>query len=228
MCAVSELTRYERAPHDLAILAAANSLQVAVLTAAHESSEDAFQRFSQVARSIPADLGQPHLAVLGSLLVIHTAHWWDTVAPHARELDFRRLYLLLTAPSGQLRGLYLEVLATLQAARDASPRPHTSSQDARVIAALEYVRSHCTDHPLRLDDVARAAHVSRWHLERLIRRDTGKCFTWHARCGRLDAACRLLASSALSIKEVADRVGYPHVSEFTRDFKGMFKVAPRE
>lgn len=213
--------------HDSAVLAAANALQVAVLTAPHEWLDEAFQRLIQVARNIPADLDQPHLAVLRSLLVIHTAHLSDTVAPHAHGVVFRRLCQAGTASSGQLRDLYLEVLSMLREARDGAPRTG-AFQDHRVAAALDYVRSHCTDHPLRLGDVARAVHVSRWHLGRLILRDTGATFTRHVRNARLDAACRLLASSALSIKEVADRVGYPHVSEFTRDFKSGFNVAPRE
>jgi AraC-like DNA-binding protein len=218
----------ERLPDDLAVLAVANALQVAVLSAGPQSSESAFLHFAQVTQNIPGDLDQPHLSVVRSLLVIHTAHWWATAAPISHELVFRPLCRLMTAPSGQLRGLYVEILAGLRAAWDAASHPHESSQDARVTAALEYVRAHCTDYALRLDDVARAVHVSRWHLERLIRRDTGQCFTWHARRARLEVGCRLLASSTLIIKEVADRVGYSHASEFTRDLKSMFAVTPSE
>ena len=215
-------------PADLVVLNVANALQVTVLAETHEGSDDAFQRFVQIAKDIPLDLDQPHLAVLRSLLVSHAARWSDNVAPHAHELVFRGLYQLLTAPCERLAGLYLDIMAIVRAARDAAAGPRASSTQAQVIAALEYVRTHYTDHPLRLGDVARAVHVSRWHLGRLIRRDTGECFTRHVRNVRLDAACRLLVWPGLSIKEVAYRAGYPHVSQFTRDFKGLFDVAPRE
>lgn len=218
----------EAQTHDAAVLDAANALQIAVLTAPHEWSDAAFQRLIQVTKNIPPDLDQPHLAVLRSLLVIHTAHLSDTLAPHAHGVVFRRLCQAGTVSSAELRDLYLEVLSVLRASRDAAPASGAPSQDPRVTAALDHVRSHCTDHPLRLGDVARTLNVSRWHLGRLIRRDTGEPFTRHVRSARLGAACRLLTSAPLSIKEVADRVGYPHVSEFTRDFKSAFKMAPRD
>ncbi len=213
---------------DLAVRAVANALQVAVLRTGPQSCETAFGRFAEVTHSIPEDLDQPHLAVVRSLLVIHSVRWWATTAPFSPELMLKPLYRLITAPSAQLCGSYTELLAELRAAWDAASHRHELSQDARVTAALEYVRAHYSDRPLRLVDVARAVHVSRWHLERLIRRNTGRCFTWHTRRARVDAACRLLVSSTLLIKEIADRVGYSHATEFTRDFRDLFAVTPSE
>jgi transcriptional regulator GlxA family with amidase domain len=100
--------------------------------------------------------------------------------------------------------------------------------DARVTAALAYVRAHCTSGRLPVAAVARAAHTSPWHLTRLVKRETGMALHAHIRAARRDVVRTLLESSTLSMKEVAARAGYRSGGELSRDFKRAFDMSPKE
>jgi AraC family transcriptional regulator, arabinose operon regulatory protein len=45
---------------------------------------------------------------------------------------------------------------------------------------------------------------------------------------RLDKACRLLVTSTMSVIEIADHLGYPDSFSFSKQFKKVKKVTPRE
>lgn len=216
------------AADDTALVEFMSALQVVLLSGVGEDPLADLERFAELAQRIPSTCSQPHSAILQSVLIIHVGHWSCTVVPDTAAAVLRALSAVRDARGGDLRDKYLAALAIVRTMLVGPHRGRYRTSDPRVEAALQYVRSHYTDHPLRLDDVARTVHVSRWHLERLMKQHTGLRFTAHVRQARLTAACRLLESPGLSLKEVAARIGYPHVSEFTRDFKAAFHMAPRD
>lgn len=215
---------------DSALVEVTSALQVAVLVGQCDAPQDALRSFRNVANAIPDGLSQRHLSVLRSLLVANVALWTRVVVPHAQDSILSRLPVLLTASAGQIRVAYLDLLSAVDRALAVAAIAAISKPllDSRVAGALAYICAHCTEHPLRLDDVARASHVSRWHLERLLKRETDRPFNVHVRAARLDMVCQFLTTSTLSLKEVSARVGYPHVSELTRDFRRVMGVSPRE
>jgi AraC-like DNA-binding protein len=203
------------------------SLQVAVLAGVLEKPRETLERFDRIASGIPSTVRPPYLTVLGSLLAIHTARWTLGVLPRAHELVLRTFSEMLSVDSARFRDRYHVVLAAIRRALDQPDAPIEVHTEPRVTAALLFVRLNCCNHSLRLDDVARAVNVSRSHLEHLMKRHTGCPFKVHVRQARIHAACRLLESTTLTVKEVAGRVGYPHVSELTRDFRLVLNTAPR-
>jgi AraC-like DNA-binding protein len=219
----------KEAQADALLLNIVNTMQVAVLASETADASEAAGHFANIAKLIPAELQQPHLSVLRSVLFLHVARWAKHAAPHAQSAVIDAASAMVTADVSRLAETYLTAVSVVGAALNntRAGQRHTGF-DTRVAQALGYVRSHCTDHPLRLDDVARSVHVSRWHLERLIKKQTGRRFKLHVRGARLEAACELLELSTLSVKEIAARIGYPHVSELTRDFKAAFRVPPRQ
>ena len=78
-----------------------------------------------------------------------------------------------------------------------------------------------------IDDWARAFHLSCSYLSHLFKQATGASLGHVLHEQRLQRAARLLATSNLSVKEIASAVGYEHTSSFTRAFERRFEQGPR-
>ena len=72
---------------------------------------------------------------------------------------------------------------------------------------------------LHVSAVAHDLGVSTEHLCRVLKRHTGLTFVTLLRRTRVRAACRLLQTTTLSMKEIAGRAGFSSASRFDRDFK---------
>ena len=79
---------------------------------------------------------------------------------------------------------------------------------------------------LSVDDIARVAGVSRFHLSRLFALVVGQSLTAYARARRLSEAARALAGGAPDILAVALTAGYGSHEAFTRAFREHFGVTP--
>jgi len=100
--------------------------------------------------------------------------------------------------------------------------------DRRVTAALQFVQDRCAERTPLLNDAAAFVGLSRWHLERLIHRQTHRCFREHLRDFRLGRAAALLRDEpALSVKQVAGRCGYATSGALCRDFRRHLGASPR-
>ncbi len=94
--------------------------------------------------------------------------------------------------------------------------------------ALDFMASHYADAGLRLEDVARAAHLSADHFGRLFRQRTGMSPMARLQALRIEHACRLLDQQSLRIHEVAEHVGFQDPFHFSRVFSQKTGVGPRE
>jgi AraC-like DNA-binding protein len=80
--------------------------------------------------------------------------------------------------------------------------------------------------PCTTRDLAREFGLSPSRLQHLFKERTGaRLGQWLAEL-RLQRAARLLAESNMSVKEVANAVGYGHSSSFVRAFERVFHQAP--
>jgi AraC-like DNA-binding protein len=79
-----------------------------------------------------------------------------------------------------------------------------------------------------LDDLASRSKVSSSTILRACREAVGLSPIRRLKQIRLGMACGLLEHSERSITEIAQRVGYSRIHEFSRDFKKEFQVSPRE
>lgn len=93
-------------------------------------------------------------------------------------------------------------------------------------AALELVRARFGE-PLKVDDLARAAEMSRQQLERRMRRALGVSAKQYVLRVRLDEATRLLATTDLPIAEIATRCGFYDQAALTRRFARAVGMTPR-
>jgi AraC family transcriptional regulator len=102
-----------------------------------------------------------------------------------------------------------------RAPRDA---PGSGAQDPRVRAAVAHMHASLAD-PIGLDDLARAARMSRFHFSRLFRDETGQAPYQYLLRLRVTRAQELLRSGDSSVTEAAIATGFSDFSRFASTFK---------
>ncbi|MBW8880481.1 MAG: AraC family transcriptional regulator [Asticcacaulis sp.] len=91
--------------------------------------------------------------------------------------------------------------------------------------ALWYIENNF-NRQIDLDDIARAAQVSRFHLARVFDARMGQPVMAYVRNRRLSEAARRLAAGAPDILAVALDSGYGSHEAFTRAFRDLFATTP--
>jgi AraC family transcriptional regulator len=120
---------------------------------------------------------------------------------------------------------------------DAPSRSATrSAYVERINLAVDHVLTHL-DGPLRLVDVARAAHLSPFHFHRVFQGMTGETLADFVKRVRLDKAVSMMAHAPAGrdpgaraarppLSQIAAACGFSSSSDFSRSFKQRFGVAP--
>lgn len=94
-----------------------------------------------------------------------------------------------------------------------------------VLRATSFMSRHYMED-VSLQWVADHVSVSSYYLSKLFSMVRGKTFVEVLTEIRVEQACRLLSDSVLSIKQIAERVGYSDSSYFTRAFKRQTGTTP--
>jgi AraC family transcriptional regulator of adaptative response / methylphosphotriester-DNA alkyltransferase methyltransferase len=98
----------------------------------------------------------------------------------------------------------------------------TLLEEANAIVATEYASD------LSLDDIARRVATSRRQLQRAYAEIGGTTFRDHLTRVRMDRAAEMLATRDLTVREVAQRVGYRQPAQFAKAFRRERGVAPSD
>lgn len=96
-----------------------------------------------------------------------------------------------------------------------------------VKAALKYMEEHYSEHIL-LSDVADHVYVSQWHLSKLLNRETGRKYSDLLNGFRIQKAKEYLADPALTIADIAEKVGYTDLANFSRVFRRLTGMSANE
>ena len=105
------------------------------------------------------------------------------------------------------------------------PRGQGLSQRA-FLRALRFMEANIGER-LLLEDVARAAHLSRSHFARGFRNSTGLSVMAYLRKLRIERAKALLLETDINIAELAIHLGFSHHSHFSRLFRQQVGLCPR-
>lgn len=135
-------------------------------------------------------------------------------------------------PSRRLLGFLncLDLLANAPHTTLAS-HPATSSlrsdDQQRIDRVCLYVQEHHTA-PIRLQEVADLAGMTRTSFCRFFQRLMGRPFMAYVHELRVSAACKLLTQTDLSVSDVCFRVGFGNIANFNRVFKRLRGKTPSQ
>lgn len=110
--------------------------------------------------------------------------------------------------------------------RGAAPHLPGVAGDRVVRAAAALMRRHL-EQPLSIPEIARYLGLSQRGLEQRCLRAAGRSPQSLYALIRMSEAQRLVQDTALSVAEIAGRVGYADASAMTRSFRRAFGLSPR-
>ena len=133
------------------------------------------------------------------------------------------------SPAGGYRWMETLIGIAVRASEEAAPARQTIS-DRRLQDVLRFIEVHLSDPQLSTAMVAKGCGISPRYLSFLLRLK-GTSFSELVWEQRLEKAKDWLSSSdprEISISEIAYGVGFKSPAHFSRMFKRVFKVNPRE
>ncbi len=92
--------------------------------------------------------------------------------------------------------------------------------------ALQYIHHHHQD-PLTLDQIAKVACLSKYHLSHRFKQEVGLSVMDYVRRIRLEKAAFYLTSSTLSLQQIATLAGFSDANYFGRMFKKEYGCTPK-
>jgi AraC family transcriptional regulator of arabinose operon len=98
-------------------------------------------------------------------------------------------------------------------------------RDPRMVKALELIHRRLSSR-MTVGEMAQAAGLSVSGFAHLFREVTGAAPAQYVELRRLEKASELLRSSPLSVKEVADELGFDDPFYFSRRFRSKYGVSP--
>ena len=105
--------------------------------------------------------------------------------------------------------------------------PKVEVRDNRIHQTLAYIRKHL-DTRLDIDQLADKACMSKDHFIRIFKRETGETPNVYITKRKLEKAELALVTTDLSIKGVAELLGYDDYSYFNRLFKKNAGITPQQ
>jgi len=131
--------------------------------------------------------------------------------------------------AGQLMAVeaLAEALAITLVRADNLPRARRTARDPRIATAVSLMEERYADD-LSVDDVARAAGLSRFHMSRLFREEVGESPYRFLQRTRIERAAELLGSGRHGVTEAALSVGFRDLGRFARAFREHLGCAPSE
>ena len=106
-----------------------------------------------------------------------------------------------------------------------------SSQDARKVTqirpAINYIDANY-DKSMTLAEIARASHLSVSRLAHIFKEQMSITIIDYLRSVRIERAKQLLLATDQNCTEICFQVGYNNQSYFTRTFKGLVGMTPRQ
>lgn len=105
--------------------------------------------------------------------------------------------------------------------------PESRNQYERLNIVLNYIDNHLQQSIL-VEDLAQLMCISTDHFSRIFRKVIGMGPSQYIQNKRIERAQTLLLTSRFSIKEVAETVGIPNPSQFSKLFSKLTNHPPRE
>nr|WP_262416361.1 AraC family transcriptional regulator [Paenibacillus sp. CGMCC 1.18879] len=165
--------------------------------------------------------------ILFENLISRDADIADCMIALVRELNERLLGYELSIKSHLYRLLSLLVRKYVAPAAKADAYRHRQQDLERFHSVFQYVDDHYHEK-ITVDQLAALVRVSRVHFSRLFKQLTNKTITEYINLVRINRSEDLLRSTGMNVSEIAIAAGFSDVYYFSRMFKRLKKVSPKE
>ncbi|MBR6693940.1 MAG: helix-turn-helix domain-containing protein [Clostridia bacterium] len=118
---------------------------------------------------------------------------------------------------------YLLGQIIIETIRKVGSNDKISNQTAEIIHFI----NQNFEHKITLDEVCNHLGYSVPYISGKFKKETGFTFTKYLQNRRIEAACRMLATTDMSIIDIAEKCGYNDLKFFGKVFKQVTKVTPR-
>ncbi|WP_028594619.1 AraC family transcriptional regulator [Paenibacillus assamensis] len=93
--------------------------------------------------------------------------------------------------------------------------------------AIDYIEDHLSDK-MEIDEIAKAALLSKYHFQRMFHALTGFTLTEYIRNRRLTIAAEEIAGTSSKVIDIALKYGYESPEAFTKAFQRLHGVTPSQ
>jgi len=126
-----------------------------------------------------------------------------------------------------ISGIWLAMVENLDSVKPESRSQHSRQNQFRVKQMLDFIR-HNYSTRISLDDIARAALISKSECLRVFRSCFDMTPVQYLTRYRLELACHQLRTTSLSVKEIAGRCGFDDAGYFGRIFRKYYGITPKD
>lgn len=154
--------------------------------------------------------------------------------PRSKELRERMLeemrYIVRHAeasPFHLIGHLFLFFDYLTQSARSERLVSSSRMSDYYIKEAINYIEQNFQNN-ITIEDIARVCGINRSYFGRIFRNSTGRSPQEFLMNYRMVKATELLKLTSLSIADIGSAVGYENQLHFSRAFKNIYGVSPRE
>jgi len=105
---------------------------------------------------------------------------------------------------------------------------HNSFLVKKAIASIHNSIHNTIHKDLSLTEIAKSVYINPNYLSKIFKQDTGKSFIEYVIEIKMTEAKRLLTTSHYKIYEIADLLQYKDVNHFTKVFKKVYGVSPKD
>lgn len=120
-----------------------------------------------------------------------------------------------------------QVIGLVGVSRDVKSQANESQDFDQVAAAIHYAEQHLADPP-SLQEMATAAGLSKYQLDRRMKRLYGLSTGQWLLKARIELASQQLRATELPIADIAFNAGYEDQSAFTRQFRRAAGMTPSQ
>ncbi len=149
----------------------------------------------------------------------------DGIIDSERGFTAADVCIQLVEEAGSVDETLMQAAASLLALCDLIEEYKTEDQNPLVRRVQEYALFHAHE-PMTAAKVAEAVSVSREHLSRVFREETGQTLQAYLRSVRIREAQNLLRFSGMEISEISKYVGFASQSRFNEAFRRETGMTP--
>ncbi|SFJ04617.1 AraC family transcriptional regulator, arabinose operon regulatory protein [Paenibacillus sp. UNC496MF] len=161
---------------------------------------------------------------------VRRVHGGDAIRGYVELLnETLHAYPSRDLPAARIHGALYDIFAVLELSYLASRPAMPAKADAAdyVGKALQFVETHYQS-PISIKNIADYVGLERTYFTKQFTKATGESPQQYLIKYRIDQAQRLLSTTAMTVGQVGKSVGIPELAYFSRLFKKVVGVAPKQ